>query len=182
MKKYVAAIYLMLLLAIAGCGTLYGVAVEERKTSTIVEDKKISTAIQKAFLEDSDVKALDISAYCYNGHVFLVGEYDRAQQKERAIKIAEGVQGVKSVQTYILPKRKNDSCGLSENLAIRAKVDAKLVADKEIWSTNIDVKVVQCHVVLMGIVKSKKEITRAVTHARSVEGVRGVVSFLKSTQ
>ncbi|MGZ3606419.1 MAG: BON domain-containing protein, partial [Syntrophales bacterium] len=66
-------------------------------------------------------------------------------------------------------------------LAIRGKVDAKLVADKDIWSTNIDIKVVQCNVVLVGIVKTSREIAKATAHAKSVEGVRSVTSYLKST-
>jgi hyperosmotically inducible periplasmic protein len=181
MKKHIVIIHFLLLLVIVGCGTLYGVAVEERKTGTIAADAKIAAAIQKGFLEDSDVKALDISAYCYNGNVYLVGEYDRAPQKERAITIAEGIEGVRSVHTYILLKKKSDKCGTSDNLAIRGKVDAKLVADKDIWSTNIDIKVVQCNVVLLGIVKTGREITKATAHAKSVEGVRSVTSYLNST-
>lgn len=185
MKKHIVIIHFLLLLVIIGCtpyGTIYGVAVEERKASVIAADAKITATIQKGFLEDNDVKALDISAYCYNGHVYLAGEYDRAPQKERAIMIAKGVEGVRSVHTYILPKKKNDTCGTSDNLAIRGKVDAKLVADKDIMSTNIDVKVVQCNVVLLGIVKTSREITRATAHAKSVEGVRSVTSYLKSTR
>lgn len=180
MKKHIVIIHFLLLLVIVGCGTLYGVAVEERKPGTIAADAKIAAAIQKKFLEDSDVKALDISAYCYNGNVYLVGEYDRSPQKERAITIAKGIEGVRSVRTYILPKKKGDKCGTSDNLAIRGKVDAKLVADKDIWSTNIDIKVVQCHVVLLGIVKTSGEITKATAHAKSVAGVRTVTSYLKS--
>jgi hyperosmotically inducible protein len=111
-----------------------------------------------------------------------VGEYAKESQKERAISIAQAVEGVRSVHTYILPKKKGDKCGAAKSLEIRGKVDAKLVADKDIWSTNIDVKVVQCNVVLLGIVKSGKEISRTVAHARSVEGVRSVKSYLKSTR
>jgi len=181
MKKMTAMIHFLLLMVMVGCGTIYGVAVEERKASTIAADAKITTTIQKRFFDDSDMKTFDISVYCYNGHVYLVGEYDGARQKEKAVTIAKNVEGVKSVQTYILPKKKGDPCGASDNLKIRGKVDYKLVGDKKIWSTNIDIKVVQCNVVLLGIVRSGKEITRAVAHAKSVEGVRSVTSYLKST-
>jgi len=181
MKKHIMIIHFFLLLVIVGCGTIYGVAVEERRASVIAADAKITAAIQKGFLEDSDIKSLDISAYCYNGDVYLVGEYDRSPQKERAIIVAKGIEGVRSVHMYIPQKKKGDTCGTSDNLAIRGKVDAKLVADKDIWSTNIDIKVVQCNVVLLGVVKTSKEITKATAHAKSVEGVRSVTSYLKST-
>lgn len=181
MKKYSAVILSLLLMVVTGCGTIYGVAVEERKANTIAADTKISTTIQKRFYDDSDMKTFDISVYCYYGQVYLVGEYDNAKQREKSVIIAKGVKGVKSVQTYLLPKKEGDSCGTDDNLKIRGKLDAKLVGDKHIWSTNIDVKVVQCNIVLLGIVKSKREINKAIAHARSVEGVSSVTSYLKST-
>jgi hyperosmotically inducible protein len=61
------------------------------------------------------------------------------------------------------------------------KVKAKLIGDKDIWSTNIDVKSVQCNIVLYGLVASKNKIKKAIGHAKSVEGVRSVKSFLKSS-
>ncbi len=181
MKKNNMIICLLLLVFVVGCspyGTIYGVAVDERKASTIASDKKITAEIQKTFLEDSTIKVLDISSYCYDGHVFLVGEYDNKEQKEKAEKMAKKVEGVKSVQTYLLPEKKGDTCGTSDNVAITGKVDAKLTADKDIRSTNIDVKVVQCNVVLLGIVRSGEEIAKAAAHAKSVGGVRNVTSFL----
>jgi len=94
--------------------------------------------------------------------------------------IASDVESVKSVTTYLLPKKKGDCCETSDNLAIIAKVKARLIKDKEIWSTNIKVKSVQCNVVLLGIVGSKAEIHKIIDHIKSVEGVRSVKSFLKS--
>jgi hyperosmotically inducible protein len=61
-----------------------------------------------------------------------------------------------------------------------AKVKAKLIGDKEIWSTNIEVKSLQCNIVLLGIAGSHAQINRAVSHAKSVEGVRSVTTYLKS--
>jgi hyperosmotically inducible protein len=183
MKKIVKIIpFFIFLLAVTGCGTIYSTAVDERDMSTISSDTKIKGTIVKKFYDDDKIKSLDISTGCYRGHVYLVGEYDTADQKNRAIKIAKGVEGVKNVTTYLLPKKKNDPCGTDENLEIVGKVKAKLVGDKEIWSTNIDIKSIQCRVVLYGLVGSKKEINKAIVHAKSVEGVRGVKSFLKSAK
>jgi len=181
MKKIVKIIpFFIFLLAVTGCGTIYSTAVDERDMSTISSDTKIKGTIVKKFYDDDKIKSLDISTGCYRGHVYLVGEYDTADQKNRAIKIAKCVESVKNVTTYLLPKKKGDPCGTDENLEIVGKVKAKLVGDKEIWSTNIDIKSIQCRVVLYGLVGSKKEINKAIAHAKSVEGVRGVKSFLTS--
>ncbi len=181
MKKIVKIIpFFIFLFVVTGCGTIYSTAVDERDMSTITSDTKIKGAIVKKFYDDDKIKSLDISTGCYRGHVYLVGEYDTVDQKNRAINIAKSVEGVKNVTTYLLPKKKGDPCGTDENLEIVGKVKAKLVGDKEIWSTNIDIKSIQCRVVLYGLVGSKKEINKAIAHAKSVEGVRGVKSFLKS--
>ena len=63
-----------------------------------------------------------------------------------------------------------------------AKVKAKLIGDEDIWSTNVDVKTVQCNVILVGIVGSKEEITKAISHAKSVEGARKVTSYLRTAK
>jgi hyperosmotically inducible periplasmic protein len=180
MKKIIVIPFFIFLLAVAGCGTIYSTAMDERNMSTIASDTTIKGAIVKKFYDDDKIKSLDISTGCYDGHVYLVGEYDTADQKNRAIKIAKGVDGVKNVTTYLLPKKKGDPCGTDENLEIVGKVKAKLVGDKGIWSTNIDIKSIQCQVVLYGLVGSKEEINKAILHAKSVEGIRGVKSFLKS--
>ena len=167
---------------VSGCTTIYGVAVDERSVETIAADQKIKAAILSKFVEDEQVKILDLGAYCYNGHVYVVGEYDQAKQRDRALEVAKSVKGVKSVSAYALPKKKNDSCGMKDNVSIHAKVKARLIGDKGIESTNVDIKVIQCRVVLLGIVETRGEIDKSVAHARSVEGVREVKSFLRAAR
>ena len=173
------AVFLLTLAATSGCTTAYKAAVEERSLSTQVADTKIKGTIVEKFVADDKVKALDISPECYEGHVYLLGEYDTAAQKDRAVEIAGKVEGVKKITTYLLPKKKDDACGTSANLKITAAVTAELIKDKDIWSTNVNVKTVQCNVVLLGIVGTKDEANKSIAHARGVEGVRKVVSYLK---
>lgn len=171
-----------ILLFSSGCGTMYKVAVDERSLSTQVEDEEITMAIRKKFFDDATVKYLDISTYCYRGDVYLVGEYEDVKQKEQALKLAREVQGVKSVSAYFLPKRSTGDCGKGDNLKLMAKIKAKLIKDRDIWSTNIEVKTLQCRAVLLGLVGSEKEIRKAIAHARSISGVKGVKSFLRPTE
>jgi len=164
----------------SGCGTVYKVAMDERNIRTQAKDEKITMAIRKRIVNDNQVKFLDISTYVYDGHVYLVGEYETSAQKTRAIKLAKEVEGVKSVKGHFLPKKKGDLCGTTDNLELIARVKAKLIKDKDIWSTNIEVKSVQCNIVLLGLVGSRNQIRKAITHAKKVDGVRSVKSYLKS--
>jgi hyperosmotically inducible protein len=146
----------------------------------MASDEKIKLTIQEKLLQDDAIKVLDISTFCYNGHVYLVGEYGTEKERERALEIANQTPGVKSVTHHLLRKQKDDTCGTTDNLQINGQVQAELIGDKDIWSTNVNVKVVQCNVVLLGIVGSKGEIAKVIAHAKSVTGVRGVTSYLKS--
>ena len=167
-------------LLFSGCSVIYTTAVDQRHVNTILNDTKIKFTIANKFYDDEEINSLNLSSGCYRGHVCLVGEYDKTFQKKRAIKIAKSIEGVKSVTTYLLPKRKDDVCGTDDNIKLALVVKTKLVADKDVWSTNIDVKSVQCNVVLYGLVASENKIKKAIAHAKSVEDVRSVKSFLTS--
>ena len=171
-------IVLILGILTTGCTTVYKSAVDERSVGQQYDDEKITMAIRQKFTDDPKIKYFDISTYCYNGHVYLVGEYDTVDQKNQAVKLAREVAGVKSVTDYFLPKKKDDTCGTTDNLKLSAKVSADLIGDKEISSTQIEVKAVQCQIVLLGLVGSADQINKAIAHAKSVEGVRSVKSFL----
>lgn len=181
MRKYLLTVmFVILLAAVSGCVTIYKTAMDERSIGTIASDTKIKTIILKRFIDEETIKTLDIFAASYDGNVYLVGEYETLRQKNKAIEIARGVEGVKNVTTYMLLKKKDGPCGTKVNLELTAKTKGKLIKDKSIWSTNVDVKTVQCNIVLVGLVGSKEEVNKAVTHANSVEGAKSVKSFLKA--
>jgi len=182
MKRIVNGLMILALLAVTalfnGCA-VYDVAVDERNVGSWANDEKITFKIKEQFLKDDSVKYMDFDAASYEGQVYIIGEYESHAQVDRAVQIAKSVPGVRTVTTYILPKKAEDHCGTTDNLEIYTRVKHKLVSDGDIWSTNIDIKTIQCNVVLLGIVGSTKEITKAIAHASSVPGVRKVRSYLK---
>ena len=183
MQRYGRGFYIVILISgilITGCTTIYKSAVDERSLGEQYDDQNITMAIRQKFVDDPKIKYFDISTYCYNGHVYLVGEYDTVDQKNQAVKLAKEVEGVKSVTDYFLPKKEDDTCGTTDNLKLSTKVTADLIGDKDISSTQIEVNVLQCNVILLGLVSSSAEIKKAIAHAKSVEGVRSVKSFLKT--
>lgn len=173
-----AVLLLFALNALSGC-TIYKTAVDERSMGTIVQDETISAKLQVKFLEDKTVSYLNISPLSYEGHVYLVGEYSSTAERDRAMALAQAEDGVREVTAFLLPRKIGDTCGTTDNLERKASVKKRLIEDKDIWSTNVNVEVVQCRVVLLGIVGSQAELDRAVAHARAVPGVREVKSYLK---
>ena len=179
MKILTPLLLLACLMAVAPGCTVYKVAVDERTTGDVVSDERITFLIEEQYLEDDLVKYLDFDAASYLGHVYIVGEYESQAQVNRAVSIARGTEGVKRVTTYLLPKRDVTGCDTAESLRIKTQLNSALLADQDVYGTNVDVKMIQCRVVLMGLVGSQKEIDTAVSLAQGVDGVRGVKSFLK---
>ncbi len=167
----------------SGCGTIYDAAVDERNVKTIASDTKIKSIILQKLMADEAIKSLDMTASCYNGRAYLVGEYEIIDQKNRAMAHANSVEGVRDLVTYLIPKKKKDTCTTTDNIATRLKIEKALIEDKEIWSTNIDVKVIQCEtVVLWGLVGTQKEIDRAVAWAKAVQGVKTVKTLIRTNR
>ena len=181
MRRYHWRFFIILILGIlmSGCRTIYKSAVDERSMGVQYSDQSITMSIRQKFSEDEKIKYFDISTYVYYGHVYLVGEYEAADQKSQAVKLAGQVEGVKSVTDYFLPKKNVDTCGSMNNVELLATVKKDLISDMDLSSTQIEVKALQCNIVLLGLVGSANDIKKATTHAKNVEGVRSVKSFLK---
>lgn len=178
LNLFVIMVSLAVLAMPSGCTAIYKTAFDTRDLLTIISDKKIEARILQGFIKDDTVKTLDISPFCYEGSVYLVGEYETLSERSRAVEIARKVKGVASVTAYLLPREKDGPCGLKENLKLTAEVRARLIADREVRSTNVEIKTVQCNVVLLGIVLTGREMRKAIGDAESVKGVRSVHSFL----
>ena len=179
MKTISLALFaLVLFVAASGC-TVYKVAVDERTAGEVASDERITFEIETAFLEDETVKYLDFNSSSYLGHVYIIGEYETQAQINKAVSLARAVDGVRTVTTYLVPKRDVANCSTAKAIRIKQELAADLLADETVYGSNVDIRVVQCIPVLTGLLGSQKEINKAVSIAKSIDGVRGVKSFLK---
>lgn len=180
MRRLVLCLFCVVALAsLTGCGTIYRASVDERDVGTFVDDGRIESSVRARIINDSAVKLRDMSVNSYLGTVYLVGEFDNDQVKMRAVRLAREVDGVRSVTVIPFQKRVNPTCGTSDDLSLYAKIKARLVEDTEVWSTQVDVKVVQCNVVILGLVKSQRDADRIVAHAQAVGGVYTVQNYIR---
>lgn len=172
------AAVMLLAALLSGCATPYKASVDNRTIKEMASDETITFKVKSAIAQEETLDYLDVEPASYLGHVYLVGEYDNPAQKKRFISLARGVEGVKSVTTYLLPAGQS-TCDTVDRVTMLTKVNKRLVEDEEIWSTNVDVEAVHCDIVLLGLVGSQAEIHKSIAHARKVEGVKNVRSYLK---
>ncbi|MCG8531986.1 MAG: BON domain-containing protein [Desulfovibrionales bacterium] len=163
--------------SLSGCA-VYNAAVDERNIKEQYSDTVITASVLKKLLETKNVNPLDISVKSYNGKVYLVGEVESLAQRSLAITTAKKVSGVTSVVPYLLLKTDADFCGTTDNITMDAQLNKELITDNAVWSTNVSVDVVQCNIVLTGIVGSSSERQKIISYARSVPKVRSVTSYI----
>jgi osmotically-inducible protein OsmY len=78
----------------------------ERSTGQVIDDATITTKVKASFVADPQVSALAISVETTNGVVTLSGVVDNEAERQRAIQLAQGMEGVKRVDANkLLVKR-----------------------------------------------------------------------------
>ena len=70
-----------------------------------IDDGIVTTKVKAALLADAYVKSLDIAAVTRKGEVQLSGFVDNQGQIDRAIEVAHGIEGVRSVSNEMSVKK-----------------------------------------------------------------------------
>jgi osmotically-inducible protein OsmY len=76
-------------------------AVKKGRSDQPVEDTVITTKLKARFIEDKDVSFRTIEVKTVNGVVHLSGTAKSKQEADKAVSMARGIQGVKSVKNDI---------------------------------------------------------------------------------
>jgi hyperosmotically inducible protein len=175
MKRYLI-FFVILLFAISGCaGTNES---GENPVERMMDDSTITTRINHEMLKDDMVKARQIDVDTIGGHVTLTGVVATRKESARAMQIAQNVPAVKSVSNNLQIGERSYGDVWDDNV-ISNKIKAKLIAEPEIRSLNIDVDVYLGVVTLSGVVSSRYQKDRAIEISRTTAGAVKVIDNLK---
>ncbi|WP_305646863.1 BON domain-containing protein [Nitrosomonas sp.] len=166
-------------LSIAGCGKSgdKGPQTETKTTvGTEIDDTVMTTKVKSALLRDTGLESLDIKVETRKGVVQLSGFVDSQNQMDRAMAVAQGVDGVSNVDNKIRIKAKDTNVGAKiDDSVITTKVKAALISDPIIKNFDIGVVTRDGEVQLSGFVEDQTQVDRAIEVAREVEGVKNVL-------
>lgn len=94
LRRFSAFFGVVVLAGILGCA-----ATSTREgTGEYVDDSAITTKVKSAMLGSSGLKSTDIHVETFRGVVQLSGFVDSEAQRDQAVRVAQGVDGVKSVK------------------------------------------------------------------------------------
>lgn len=160
-------------------------------------DTRITTAVQAKFYAEELTRGRVIDVAAENGVVTLRGTVATASEKQRAVELARGVEGVTSVTDQLQvrdttaaagrgaePSTVTGTAGSDSNRLDRAwittKIQARYFADSDIKPWAIDVTTGSGGAVtLEGVVDSAEDKTKAVRIARETDGVTHVEDRLR---
>lgn len=141
-----------------------------------VTDTDVTFAVERALFRDPFVPANDIDVTTAAGVVTLTGTVEDLLARDRAVRLAEAIRGVRSVVNRISvePSSRTDS-------EIAKDVSAALLLDPATDSYEIDVAVRNGTVTLSGTVDARAEAQLAMSIAKGVRGVTAVVDSMNVT-
>jgi osmotically-inducible protein OsmY len=162
--------------AVSAVSATYGVATDVRSVATQASDTQIEAQIKAALVTDPVAGTGSLAVYCRLGVVLIAGVVPPGSTAGReAVRVARETAGVRRIETFFVPAQPAPL----QDLAIKEKIKATLVADPNVVEGRVDVAVYGGHVVLVGVLTSWSKVDEFVDDARSVNGVVSVRSYIQ---
>lgn len=163
-----------------GAGAATGVAAaEERGIKNAANDKGIQLAINDKFLKENQYVWRKLSITVYEGRVMLTGVVGTEFSRDEATRLAWAASDrINEVINEVQVTPSGDLLDFANDSWISTQLRVKISSDKEIVDINYSIETVNGTVYLLGTGQSDEEITRVTDHARTIKGVRKVVSHV----
>jgi hyperosmotically inducible protein len=164
------------LLAVAGCASTK----TQQAPGEYFDDATVSAKVKSALIADPVAEAHDIKVETFRGVVQLSGFVESQNQRDAAVRVAQGVKGVKSVHDNLELKSDRTVGEALDDSVVTARVKTALIDNPVTKARQISVATADGVVQLSGFVDSPNEKNTATEVARSVPGVRLVQNELET--
>lgn len=165
---------------VAGAGAQGLVAAaQERKLLDAVDDKTIQLRINARFLNHDANLFRRVETEIVEGRVLLTGNVPRPEDRVEAARLTWQVAGVREVLNEIAVNDRSGILNYFQDSWITTRLRAKMITDAEIVDINYSVETVNGIVYLIGIAQDEAELKRLTGHARTLSGVRRVISHVR---
>jgi osmotically-inducible protein OsmY len=146
---------------------------------TMADDYRHQRRLQQVLLEEPAFTGLTLTAYVFMDHGYVVGHVQSPQQAEAVFRTAGKVQGLRSINAFLPVKRTAESVGkVTPDSTLKAQVEAALARTPGIVESRVHVEVLDNRAILLGVVSSDDEKTRAEQAAAATVGVKRIISWL----
>jgi osmotically-inducible protein OsmY len=176
------------LLGLAACGptgilvgagaTAATASQTEKGFQSAATDLRIRTEINH-YLFQKDVELFSAVALSVeNGRVLLTGAVEKPDNRVEATRLAWKAPGVREVINEIQVRDSASLVDRAKDILINKRLQGTLLLDNDIKSINYSSDAVNGVVYLFGVARSQTELDRVINHARNIEYVMKVVSYV----
>lgn len=189
MKTLHGLLIATLMLTMAAC-TAEGVAVSTGATAVtasqtekgmrqVFNDKEIEIEVNLLLLREHEKLFRKVGVTVEEGRVLLTGQVESLDHRLRAVRQAWQADGVREVINEIEVNDESTVEDFARDIWISTQLKSTLLLDKAVRSIDYSVETVNYQVYLMGIAQSQAELNRVIGHAKNIDYVRRVVSYVR---
>jgi osmotically-inducible protein OsmY len=154
-------------------------ALQERGFQQTLDDKSLEVSLQKALIDIDFETFQRIDVSVVEGRILLTGIVPNADDRVKAVETAWKSDGVVEVINEILIGNDVGFINSEFDLKIEKAMDLDLTLDKQIKGLNYISDSTNGTLFIIGIAQNQAELDRVLAHARNVERVRQVVSYVQ---
>ena len=165
---------------IGGVATVGVATVQERSVKDAAIDLKLELQIQEALMRSSIEKLfISVDIHIVEQRVLLIGNVSSQELRDEAAKIVwETSPKIKEVLNEITIGNKSSLISEAKDARISLSLSGLLISDTEVSDINFSHSVSKQVIYLMGIASNEVELDKVIYHARTVKGVKKVISHI----
>lgn len=163
-----------------GTGVAVGTAaVQEGGISRAASDARIQAEINQLWFAHNVNMFTKLDLTINQGRVLITGVVQDPQHRVEAVRLAWQPSGVVHVINEVKVANSAGIVGYAKDVWISGRLRTALILDRDVESINYSIDTVQGSVYLMGFAQDQLELNHVIEKARTIEGVRQVVSYVK---
>jgi len=168
-------------IAAAGSGAVTGYAVlaEDLSPEQQLRDYAIAAQVTQSWGDFNQELAHRLGVTVFDGQVLITGHVPERRWREEAVRRAWRVDGVRRVYDEIGVGPDTRFIDAARDTWITTQLRGELIADINVKSINYTIKTDEGIVYILGVARTPIELDLVTGHARTVAGVRRVVSFVR---
>jgi len=152
---------------------------QDRSIGRAIDDVTMNTELNARLANHGVGLYRQVDTRVVNGRILLSGRVNSDENRIEAGKIAWGVPGVKEVDNELIVQNGWHIAGRLNDVRISDQLRAKLMTDGKVTWVNYNIETVDGTVYLLGMAKDESELERVTLHARTIPGVKKVVSYVE---
>lgn len=165
---------------VTGVAAVTGIsAAQEGGLNSAVRDAVIKVKINESWFQYNVDAFRKLSTTIEQGRVLITGVVQDPKHRVEAVRLAWQVKNVTQVINEIRVAESEGIIGFVKDNWIATRLRGTLMLNREVQSINYSIDTVQGVVYLMGVAQNALELNRVVETARTISGVKQVISYVK---